>query len=94
VRISEPASTDPASACNQAYPRFSTPRMVAGGPLINDILKCQLKPVDTADYGTVAFTDPQKARLQAIFATGVCDWSKPGVNQVALQGTYLKLPLP
>jgi RES domain-containing protein len=55
-------------------------RLVAGGPLSNDILKCQLKPIDYADY-TVAFTDEEKRRLEAVFPLGVCDWSKPGVHQ-------------
>ncbi|MEO8835844.1 MAG: DUF6351 family protein [Caldimonas sp.] len=92
VRISEVASTDPASGCNVVYPRFSTPRIVAGGGMANDILKCQLKSTDVADYGA-ALSDVQRARLAAIFPAGVCDWSKPGVNQVPLQGHYLKLPL-
>ena len=91
-RINETASLDPAARCNQIYPRFSTPHIVAGGPLTNDILKCQLKPVTMSDY-TVAFTSAQVAQLNTIFATGVCDWSKPGVNQNPLRGTYLKLPL-
>lgn len=43
-RIDEAASLDPASACNTVYPRFSTPRLKAGSPLVNDVLKCQLKP--------------------------------------------------
>ncbi|MEO8938149.1 MAG: DUF6351 family protein [Burkholderiaceae bacterium] len=92
VRINEPASTDPSTRCNRLYPRFSTPHIVAGGPLTNDIMKCQLKPVTASDY-TVAFTAAQLAQLNSIFATGVCDWSKAGVNQNPLRGTYLKLPL-
>ena len=31
------------------------------------------------DYN-VPFTGEQMGRLQRIFADGVCDWSKPGVN--------------
>lgn len=92
VRINETMSTDPATRCNQIYPRFSTPRMVAGGTMVNDVLKCQLKPVTASDY-TVAFTPTQTAQLNAVFPDGVCDWSKPGVNQNPLRGTYLKLPL-
>lgn len=91
-RTVEAASMDPAAACNVIYPRFSTPRLVAGSPLVNDVLKCQLKPVATSDYG-VAFTSAEQTRLNAIFPAGVCDWSKPGVNQVPLQGNYLRLPL-
>ncbi|GAC1409497.1 MAG: DUF6351 family protein [Burkholderiaceae bacterium] len=59
----------------------ASPRQVAGGPLSEDILKCQLKPFSTADYAPVALSATQIARLQAVFASGVCDWSKPGVGQ-------------
>ena len=60
---------------------FSSPRQVAGGPLVENILKCQLKPLDPADYPAGTFTDAQLARLQAVFPDGVCDWTKPGVEQ-------------
>jgi len=43
-------------------------------------LKCRLKPLDFASY-PVTFTLVQQARLQATFPTGVCDWSKPGVDE-------------
>jgi hypothetical protein len=44
------------------------------------------------DYAvTIAGAD--LARLQSIFPGGVCDWSKPGVGQEPLRGTYLRLPL-
>lgn len=92
TRIDEPASLDPAARCNQVYPRFSTPRLVAGSGLTNDVLKCQLKPVARGDYA-VSFSDPEFARLQAVFPEGVCDWSKPGAGQVPLRGRYLRLPL-
>jgi hypothetical protein len=55
-------------------------RLVAGGPLTNDILKCQLKEIDAADYA-VKFTAAEQERLANIFPEGVCDWSKPGVQQ-------------
>jgi len=61
--------------------------MVAGAPLTNDIIKCQLKPINFGDY-KVTFTDAQKARLKAIFPAGVCDYSKPGVGQGPIKGTY------
>ena len=92
TRIDEVASLDPAAQCNKVYPRFGTPRMVAGAPLTNDVLKCQLKPVDMADYA-VPFSDADKARLGGIFPAGVCDWSKAGAGQLPLKGTYLRLPL-
>ena len=61
--------------------KHASPRQVAGGPLAENILKCQLKPLDTADYGSVTFSPAQLARLNAAFPEGVCDWSKPGVGQ-------------
>ncbi len=83
TRIAEPASTNPAAACNVVYPRFSTLRLETGEPLVQDVMKCQLKPVDLADYPAGAFSDPANlARLNAIFPTGVCDWSRPSVGQV------------
>lgn len=91
-RIDEPASLDPEAECNVVYPRFSTPRLVAGSPLVNDVLKCQLKPIDMTDY-TVTFTSAQETRLMNIFPEGVCDWSKPSVGQEPLRGTFLELPL-
>jgi hypothetical protein len=59
----------------------SSPRQVAGGPLAENILKCQLKPLNSADYAPLVFTSAQWARLQATFPDGVCDWSLPGVGQ-------------
>ena len=60
----------------------SSPRQVAGGPRTEDILKCTLKAVDTADYGG-RLSAAQLTRLNAVFPTGVCDWTKPGVGQQA-----------
>jgi hypothetical protein len=58
---------------------FASPRQIAGGPLAEDVLKCQLKPLNRGDYAT-SFSDEQWARLSKVFASGVCDWSKPGVG--------------
>lgn len=58
-----------------------SPRQVAGGPRADNVLKCQLKPLATTDYGAVALTAGQRARLETAFPAGVCDWSKPGVGQ-------------
>ena len=65
-----------------------SPRQVAGGPVAENILKCQLKPLDFSDpaFGNVTFSIDQKARLRQVFPNGVCDWSKPGVNQVPFIG--------
>jgi hypothetical protein len=58
---------------------YASPRQTAGGPLAEDVLKCQLRPLARKDYG-VSFSDAQWLRLRKVFATGVCDWSKPGVG--------------
>jgi hypothetical protein len=88
VKIVEPASFDnPNTTCNSLYPVHSEPRMVAGAPLTNDIGKCQLKPVTFSDW-TVPFSFLEKIRAMAIFAGGVCDFTRPGVGQVPLKGTY------
>ncbi len=71
------------TACNTAYPSWTNPRYIAGGPIQANIYKCQLKPVSTADY-TVTFTPAEMTRLNTIFPGGVCDWTKPGVNQTPL----------
>jgi hypothetical protein len=60
-----------------------SPRQVAGGPRTENILKCQLKPLIQSDYAAVSFSPTQWSRLEAVFPTGVCDWSKPGVGQQA-----------
>jgi Tannase-like family of unknown function (DUF6351) len=74
--------------CNTIYPPHTGPRMVAGGPLTNDVLKCQLKPLNRSEY-KVPLTDREWTRLQQIFPGGVCDWSKPGVGQVPQTRTWL-----
>jgi hypothetical protein len=68
------------SPCNRLFPPHAGLRLVAGGPLTNDVLKCQLKEIDFADYA-VEFSAEEQTRLTAIFPQGVCDWSKPGVQQ-------------
>ncbi|KAF1070659.1 MAG: hypothetical protein GAK39_01857 [Variovorax sp.] len=63
---------------------YESVRIVSGGPLAEDVFKCQLKPIDfaSADYAGAVFTGGQQVRLQATFPDGVCDWTKPGVGQV------------
>lgn len=74
---------DASSPCQHDYPVYSNARHEAGGPLAGNVLKCTLKPVDPADY-KVSFSADDLARLKTIFPNGVCDWSKPGINQVPL----------
>ncbi len=73
--------------CAELFPIASDARLVAGAPLANDVLKCTLKPVDPNDY-MVNLSAEQLGTLRRIFADGVCDWSRPGVGQVPLAGTW------
>jgi hypothetical protein len=93
TRIDEPATFDGPGRCNALYPNHKNPRLVAGAAITDDILKCQLKPIDAKDY-KVALSPDQLKRLRGIFSGGVCDYTKPGVHQVPLGGTYQRLPLP
>jgi hypothetical protein len=61
--------------------KFSTPRVGAGESIATDIEKCQLKPLRQADFYPVTFTNAQWAALQHVFPSGVCDYTKPGVDQ-------------
>ncbi len=95
TRIDETATLNDPGVCNTFYPKGISPRMAAGGPIMDDVLKCQLKPVSMAltddTYGsTVTFSDTQKTRLASVFANGVCDYSKPAVGRTALKGTWLR----
>jgi hypothetical protein len=67
--------------CTQAFPLYSTSRIVAGAPIEGGIYKCALKSVDRAVAdGTYAPWVPNAveiAQLKEIFPTGVCDYSKP-----------------
>ena len=92
TRLNEPATFDGAGRCNELYPSHRNPRIAAGGPLADDVLKCQLKPITAADYDIALSSDDIK-RLQMVFPLGVCDYTQPGMNQVPLEGTFLTLPL-
>jgi len=75
----------PAGDCTQAFPVYSTSRMVAGGPVEGGVFKCALKPLSVAledgTYGSWQPDTAQRARLQEIFPEGVCDYSQPGQGE-------------
>jgi hypothetical protein len=81
TKIVETQTAFGSNRCNQLFPTSSAPNLVAGAPLASDVIKCQLKPVDPADY-RVAVAPQQLERIRQVFPGGVCDWSKPGVEQV------------
>jgi Tannase-like family of unknown function (DUF6351) len=86
-RVNEVASWDPSTSWNKTYPVHVEPRIVAGAPVSNDIMKCQLKAVDVSEY-KVKFTKAQAAKLKKVFPDGVCDWSKPSVGYSFIKGAY------
>lgn len=88
-RVNEVASWDPSTSWNKTYPIHLEPRLIAGAPLANDVMKCQLKPVNFADY-KVKFSKTQQSRMKKIFAGGVCDWSKDSAGYSFIKGAYQK----
>ncbi|MFN2539709.1 MAG: DUF6351 family protein, partial [Mycobacteriales bacterium] len=75
----------PGEVCDETVAAYASPRMAAGGPLTDDVMQCQLKPLRRDDYN-VTFTTAQWAELVSAFRKGVCDYSKPGVAQRGATG--------
>lgn len=87
--IAEPQtlSSQADSQCNALYPSWTSPRLVAGAPVAASIMKCSLKPVNRADYPPMS--DAQFGQLNAIFPSGVCDWSQRGnLTGVVTNGSF------
>lgn len=79
--------------CTDPYPISGGPRIVAGAPVSEDIIKCSRQSVADAIAAGVYAVDigaAAQARLEAIFPDGVCDYTVPGVGQVPLRGTWLR----
>lgn len=83
-RIAERLAWRGTGVCDTLYPSFADTRIAAGAPLRDDVLKCALKPLSAP----ATFTASQKARLRAVFPTGVCDYTRPGVGQRPLAGVW------
>ncbi len=81
VKIVEPQTLSGSGQCNTLFPVGTSASLVAGAPIALDVIKCQLKPITPSDY-TGGLTAQQLVRLNTLFPQGVCDWSKPGVEQV------------
>jgi hypothetical protein len=75
----------PAATCDAAVQAYSDPRLEAGMPPADDTIKCELKPLRREDYAPVVFTDAEWSKLEETYPTGVCDYSKPGVDRVPTQ---------
>lgn len=91
--IREPASDSKTSQCNQLYPVSGNPRIAAGGPLADDVLKCRVKPVKASSYGR-PLSAAQLMRLKVAFPQGVCDYDERGVGQRLVKDTWLAYPRP
>jgi hypothetical protein len=70
----------PFEVCDATVAAYGTPRFAADAPRTDDVLKCQLKPLDPQDY-PVTFTADEWAALQQTFPTGVCNYNAVGVKQ-------------
>jgi hypothetical protein len=73
--------------CKALFPFAGDARLAAGAPASDDVFKCALKPVDAKDYKQTP-TAEQLSQLARIFPEGVCDYSKLGVGQVPIAGTW------
>ena len=78
---------EPEGACTEAFPLYSTSRIVAGGNIKGDIFKCHLQTVDEAIdagvYEGILLTEQNIARLKQIFPSGVCDYTQADVGRPA-----------
>ncbi len=85
-RIDEPATLNGTGTCSTTYPAHSLPANRAGKPVESIVAKCQLKPIDFGDYP--AMSAAQQSQMQAIYPGGICDWTKAGVGEQPLAGTW------
>jgi hypothetical protein len=57
----------------------TSPRIAAGGPATEDVIKCELEAIEAADFPQLS--PAQLATLRATFPDGVCDWDATGVGE-------------
>lgn len=81
--------------CANLLPVVQTPRIAADMPMSDDVLKCELKDVDEAvnngDYAG-RLNSNHIETLKTIFPQGVCDYSKPGVGDLAPGARSIRWP--
>jgi hypothetical protein len=87
-RIVEPLTYPASGQCGAIYPVAADTRLVAGEGLGLDVMKCRLRPLDLRVY-PVTFTPAEQTQLRTTFATGVCDYTRPGQGQHEPRGTWL-----
>ncbi|TVS10807.1 MAG: hypothetical protein EA419_09910 [Wenzhouxiangella sp.] len=68
----------PPGSCSERFELFSNSRLEAGAPFTDDVFQCELQSLDAAIerglYGDWVPDEDQRARLEAIFPRGVCDY--------------------
>ena len=89
------------STCNAKFPASSFPRFDAGAPITDRAMQCAFKPVSASDYAGYAALNPgwsgaaQAADLSTlsnvVFPKGVCDYTKPGLEEQPLAGTWIQI---
>jgi hypothetical protein len=68
----------PAAYCDAVVEVYETPRIVAGAPTTDDVMRCELVPIDAFDYSAnPLFTEDHREALRAAFPDGVCDYARP-----------------
>ena len=76
---------EPLGPCAEQFQTYKSSRIVAGGPIQGGIFKCQLQTVaDTIArgiYGSWLPTVAERASLEEIFPSGVCDWTLPDAGR-------------
>ncbi len=65
--------------CRRMFAHGTDPRIAAGGPLQDNVMKCRLRRVTKSAYAAT-FSATQWEQLNAIFPSGVCDYSRPSVG--------------
>jgi len=90
-RIQQPLTNPATGPCAATYPIGSDPRLQAGEPAAENVLKCALRPLNFSDY-PVSFTATEQSQLREAFPTGVCDYTKPGIGQNRKTASWLTYP--
>ena len=71
--------------CTERFPLYSTSRIISGNGIEGGVFKCALQSVEDAiangTYGDWVPGPVEIATLQAIFPSGVCDYSKPDLGR-------------
>jgi hypothetical protein len=65
--------------CHSLFAHGTDPRIAAGGPLADNVMKCRLAKPARRGYD-VTFSTSQWEQLKAVFPAGVCDYTRPSVG--------------